>query len=339
MTVRHLLLYAAALAASLWAATAPAQSSAGRAATSYEVIALPLQPAAINDAGEIAGTTPEHRAALWNRKAGLRVIDLPAGFSHSEAVAINREGQMAGIAYDAAFKTHQSFVASSRGLTLLGGDDARVHALGAGKRAAGESRSQPVVWSAGTPQPLEACCGGSAIATSSTGRVAGTAYDSQGHYHAVLWEAGAPMREIGPEGVYSATVAMNERGDVLIQALWRVYLFSAAGLSPVDLPRKPPAHAHAINDDDVVVGYVGPFSDAARAFLWSRASGFVDLNARILSNSDGWKLELATGINNRGEIVGKGDTAQADDVGFLLVPAPQKVARTPAYAERPNVPY
>jgi hypothetical protein len=46
------------------------------------------------------------------------------------------------------------------------------------------------------------------------------------------------------------------------------------------------------------------------------------VNSRIGRNLDGWKLELATGINNRGEIVGKGDTARADDVGFLLLPAP-----------------
>ena len=179
---------------------------------SYEVIAVPLRPVAINDAGEIAGTTPEHRAALWSRKSGLRLIELPVDFSHSEAVAINREGQMAGVAYDASFKTHQSFVASSRGITLLGADEARVHGLGPGYRAVGESRSKPVVWSGGTTRPLDACCGGSAQATNDQGQVAGTAYDTQGHYHAVLWEPGARMREIGPEGAYSAAVAMNNRG-------------------------------------------------------------------------------------------------------------------------------
>jgi probable HAF family extracellular repeat protein len=318
--VRRLTLCAAAIVAGL--VDAQAQSPAERAILSYEVIALPLRPAAINDSGEIAGTTPEHRAALWSRNAGLRLIDLPAGFSHAEAVAIDREGQVAGIAYDASFKTHQSFLASSRVITLLGSDEARVHALGPGNRAVGESRSKPVVWNGGNMRRLESCCGGSAQAANDRGQVAGTAYDTQGHYHSVLWDPGARMREIGPDGVYSATVAMNNRGDVLIQALSRVYLFSASGLMPLDLPRKPPAHARAVNDEGIVVGYLGPFSDAARAFLWSPGSGIVDLNSRLRPNSDGWKLELATGINNRGEIVGKGDTAHADDVGFLLLPVP-----------------
>ncbi len=293
---------------------------------SYNVIEVPLRPAAIDDAGEVAGTTPEHRAALWSRNRGLRLIPLPRGFSHSEALAMNQQGHVVGIAYDAAFSTQRSFLASSRGVTLLDGAEARVRAIGSGARAAGESvvpgqpRSQPVVWSGVTPRALENCCGGSAQATNEAGQVAGTVYDAQGHYHAVLWD-GARMRQIGPDG-YSSAIAMNNRGEIIIQALSRVYLYAASGLSRLDLPPKPVPHARAINDQGVVVGYVGPFSDAARAFLWSRASGFVDLNSRLRPNSDGWKLESATGINSHGEIVGKGDTARADDVGFLLVPVP-----------------
>jgi probable HAF family extracellular repeat protein len=316
--VRHLLLCAAA---SLIAARL---CFAQHTLPSYQVLEVPLRPAAIDDAGDVAGTTPEHRAALWSRKAGLRLIPLPQGLSHSEALAMNQQGQVAGIAYDAGFTTQRSFLASDHSVTLLDGEAARVHAIGSDARAAGESvvpgqpGSQPVAWSGVTPRTLENCCGGSAQATNEAGQVAGTVYDPQGHYHAVLWD-GTRARPIGPDG-YSSVIAMNNRGEILIQALSHVYLYSASGLSRLDLAPKPAAHARAISDQGVVVGYVGPFSDAARAFLWSRASGFVDLNSRLRANSQGWKLESATGINNRGEIVGKGDTARADNVGFLLLP-------------------
>ncbi len=318
----HLLLW---IAAGALGVTARAQSPPQGPIGLYEAIALPLRPAAINEAGEIAGTTPAHRAAIWSRKAGLRLIPLPAGFVHSEAVAINREGHVAGIAYDATFNTYRSFIASGQEVRLLEGAQARVRAIGAGDRAAGESAvagktgNAPVVWIRAAAQPLENCCGGSAQAINDAGQVAGDAYDSQGHYHAVLWTEAARMREIGPEHSYSAAIAMNSRGDVIIQALSRVYLFSSTGLVRLPLAPKFPSHARAINDHGVVVGSYGPFSDADRAFLWSPSSGFVDLNRLLAPSAAGWKLESASGINNRGEIVGRGDQQQ-EDIGFLLVP-------------------
>ena len=69
----------------------------------------------------------------------------------------------------------------------------------------------------------------------------------------------------------------------------------------------------------MIVGGVGPFADKSRAFAWEHSNGFVELNARTPAAA-GWKLEPATGINNRGEIVGEGHLRGMDDVGFLLEP-------------------
>ena len=85
------------------------------------------------------------------------------------------------------------------------------------------------------------------------------------------------------------------------------------------LAAKTPSRPRALNDCDVIVGSFGPFSDASRAFVWEKSQGFQDLNS-LVPGSSGWKLESATGINNRGEIVGKGDWNHEDNSGFVLIP-------------------
>jgi hypothetical protein len=96
--------------------------SAGCAVGQYRVVELPLRPAAINDAGQVAGTTASHRAALWTRAGGLRELPLPAGFEHAEAVAINSRGHVLGMAYDHSFIRHQAFLFADDALRVLPGD-------------------------------------------------------------------------------------------------------------------------------------------------------------------------------------------------------------------------
>ena len=86
----------------------------------------------------------------------------------------------------------------------------------------------------------------------------------------------------------------------------------------VEIPNQQPAEGRSLNDADEVVGAYGPFFDADRAFVWSAENGFHDLNDWLPAGS-GWKLQVATGINDKGEIVGFGEHNGKDDVGFLLV--------------------
>ena len=69
----------------------------------------------------------------------------------------------------------------------------------------------------------------------------------------------------------------------------------------------------------MIVGSFGKHSDDSKAFVQDSVHGFIDLNERVLSAA-GWKLEVASSINNRGEIVGWGDYKGAEDQGFLLLP-------------------
>ncbi len=291
----------------------------------YRVMPLPLNPAAINERGEVAGTTATHRAALWSARRGLKELPLPSGFAYSEAVSLNNRGHVLVVAYDRAFSKHDSFVFVAGVLALLEGEQARAFQISDSDDAVGESLvpgktgSHPVVWQRHSLHPIESCCGGSATAANRNGEVVGNAYDDDGRYHAFLWTQARGMQSIGPSQEYSSAIAINARGHILIEAPSGALLRTNGSSTRLQLAPRTPSHPRALNDCDLVVGSFGPFSDASRAFVWQESQGFQDLNALVPQGS-GWKLESAAGINNRGEIVGKGDWKYQDNSGFLLIP-------------------
>jgi uncharacterized membrane protein len=306
-------------------------AQAAQAATSdctvnhYKLVALPLQPAAIDDAGQVAGTTVSHRAALWTSAAGLRELPLPPGFAHSEAVAINASGHILARAYNLNYSSQVSFIYAGGKSTPLPGEKARAYGINdsdqvAGEAlAAGKTHTEPVLWLNQSLRFLGGCCGGSAKSINNLGAAVGDAYDEQGRYYAFSWTEAGGMRRIGPPNQYSIAQAANDGGHVVIQVLSRAFLYADGQSKRLDLAPKFPSHPSAINGCDLIVGSFGPFSDADRAFVWANSTGFRDLNT-LISPGTGWKLETAAGINRRGEIVGKGDHPVAQDSGYLLIP-------------------
>ncbi len=290
----------------------------------YRLVALALTPAAINDRGEIAGTSAAHRAATWSAREGLREIPLPEGYSHSESVSLDDRGTVLGIAYDPGFIARRGFRFADGSLTWLEGRESRGRHINSGV-VAGESIppgaqcSGPALWTAHGVRALGGCRG-TAVSLNAKGEVIGDVYDDQGRYHAFLWTPGDGIRLIGPEAAFSSAVAINSRGHVVIQAHPSVFLYADGNSTRLGLALKTPSLPHAINDCDIVVGSFGPFSDANRAFVWSEKSGFQDLNTLLAGGTAGWKLAAAYDINNRGEIVGKGDQGKTADAGFLLIP-------------------
>ncbi len=303
------------------------QAPSSCAIPEYSLVAVPMRPAAINDAGQVAGTTPAHRAAVWSAKTGLRELPLPAGFFHSEALGINNQGHVVGIAYDQSFNIHQPFAFANGVATLLAGVKARAYHINESDEIAGESilpgrgKSEPVLWTGNSMHSLGGCCGGSTKSINEHGQAIGDAYDDHGRYYAYLWTQSGGLLRIGPPDHYSSAIAINSAGHVVIQTFPNTFLYAAGSLIPLKLSPKFPSHPHAINDCDVIVGSYGAFSDADRAFVWEKTAGFQDLNTRI-SAAAGWKLESATGINNLGAIVGKGDSSGGEDGGFMLIPKP-----------------
>ena len=291
----------------------------------YKVIALPLRPAHISNAGQVAGTTASHRAAVWTEQSGLHELPLPAGFYNSEAVAVNNSGHVTGVAYDRNFGRHQAFTFASDVLTLLAGEQSRPYDISDSDEVVGESllpgkkTTGPVSWSKNTIRFLGGCCGGSAKSVNKNADAIGDVYDEAGRYQAFLWNASQGIQPIGPPNRYSSAIAVNDHGHVVVQAFSDVFLYASGSLTRLELSTRYPSQPRAINNCDIIVGSFGPFADAERAFVWEKERGFRDLNTRIPPDS-GWKLESATSINDHGEIVGRGDYKGQDDAGFLLIP-------------------
>jgi probable HAF family extracellular repeat protein len=290
----------------------------------YKIVALPFRPSHISDSGMVAGTTSGKRAALWSESAGLQEVDLPAGYSKAEGVSVNRAGDLVGVAMNPDSSKRQAFAYHNGQLSLLPGDQSKPFAINDVDEIVGESVlaakgvTGPVLWRKRTAIDLGACCGGAATGINNRGKVIGDVYDQAGSYHPFLWDSAGRMRRIraGAEG--SSSIAINDAGHIVIESFPHVLLYKDGKLVRLDLSAKYPSHAKAINNCDIVVGAFGPFSDAFRAFLWGKNIGFHDLNT-LVANPE-WKLEMATSINNRGEIVGYGDHGSNEDAGFLLVP-------------------
>ena len=325
MSKVNALLGIAAAVALIMPAIGAQPAASGCTVARYRVTNLPLSPTAINDSGEVVGTTTAHRAALWSAARGLEELPLPEGFVNSEAVSINNRSHVLVIAYDRTFSKHESFVFAAGALTRLGGEQTRAFQISDSDEVVGESLvpgktgSHPVVWQHHALHPIESCCGGSAMGSNRKGEVVGDAYDEEGRYHAFLWTKVRGLQSIGPPQEYSAAIAINLRGHILIEAPSGASFHAEGSSMPLKRAAKTPTHPRALNDCDVIVGSFGPFSDASRAFVWEKSQGLQDLNS-LVPGSSGWKLESAVGINNRGEIVGKGDWNHEDNTGFVLIP-------------------
>ena len=287
--------------------------------------ALPFRPAAVNRAGQVAGTDSRHRAVLWTR-GGLAELPLPGGFEISDAVAINDQGEVLAVAYDRANTRHRAFTVSKGRISLLEAEQSLGRKISRTGEIVGEAvlpgqpQPQPVAWIDGRPRSLGGCCGGSARDVNARGEVIGDAYDAKGRYHAFLWTSSDGLRTIGPPDQFSSAVAINDAGTAVIQVLTRSYVYAGGSLTQLKLSPKYPSHPRAVNTCGVIVGSFGPFADADRAFAWEHVSGFIDLNDRIAADS-GWTLQAAVAINDAGMIIGYGDSRDQDDAGFLLVPA------------------
>jgi len=290
----------------------------------YRLVELPLRPTAISDTGWVAGSTADHTAARWSSRSGLEQIPLPPEFVLSEGTGINSEGEAVGVAFTADSSRSVAFVFRQGKTSLLPGEQSRAEGINDAGEVVGQCKPPgqkavgAVRWKGNALLDLKICCAATARRINGSGQIVGDTYDPEGHYHAFVWDAEHASRLLSTAGEeYSSALALNQRGEVVVKAVpGGLFLYSGGKFEPIDAPQ---AAARGLNKDEVVVGSFGAKPEGQRAFVWDKAQGLRDLNGLIGANS-GWKLEVATSINDRGEIVGWGDHGETENAGFLLVP-------------------
>lgn len=291
---------------------------------------------AVNDLGQVVGTaeTPSgsFHAFRWSRQTGLVDLNGP-GVGNSIATAINNRGQVVGVArFPSQPQEHAFRWSPSTGMVDLGSLNNYSAAFGINDAgtAVGYSEAasepgiliEPVRWPAGGgifslggfPDPAA-----TAEDINEAGQIVGSASFGPGlNPQAFLWTPQAGMRSLGTEGaVFSFARRLNERGLVIGDYYTTPgdrngFIWSRDnGLLLVGTPGTDTSDVNDLNNQGQVVGRLND-----RAFVWTRAGGFVDLNTRIPGAPADFTLFTALAISDNGSIVATGSTGGL----FLLVP-------------------
>ncbi len=250
----------------------------------------------ISDTGWVTGTSIYHdgltHAFRSSVHGGLEDLGTLEGGTWSQGLAINSAGEVVG--YGNRF-------------------DGRVHAF----KALGD----------GTIIDLGRLPGTSSSKASDindNGVVVGTANGAFGVEQGFIVDS-LGIHSIGafPGGSSSIAKAINESGVVTGYASDasgrdRTFLFQDGSLSALGMPSGAlGSYGFDINNLDHVVGKL-VYSTGQRAYIWTREHSTLDLNY-YLQDADGWILESATGINDRGQITGFGRYYGVQR-GYLLDP-------------------
>lgn len=182
-----------------------------------------------------------------------------------------------------------------------------------------------------------------ASAINARGAVTGTADLPPGPVsnHAFLWKPNFPgdasgtMYDIGKPAEYSSGAAINAVGQITgafaplgaagtHPFLWTPAIPNGTDGAMIDLGTLGGigASAGGINSIGQVVGSSAiPSSMSQHAFLYTAATGMLDLNS-LIDPASGWELNQAAAINESGQITGYG-TFQGTFQMYLLTPVPE----------------
>jgi len=264
---------------------------------------------AISDKGYVVGrvrTTKdgETHAFLWTPRRGMRILSA-RGESDGEAVAVNDREQVAGMHHLAGELGRAFFWEDESGMQDIGGS------------------------------------GYAATAMNDAGQVVGLAISARAHSlgHAFLWHGRKGMQDLGDlrGGAGSTAWAINRKCQVVGVSCGfdfvnhrplpdRMFLWQAdKGMQDLGV-LTPEARPYSINNLGQIVG--GAFEQHFRGsppFLYSDGK-MIDLNTMI-DRTSGWCLITATGINDSGQIVGKGKNKAGQSHAILLTPVPNATLR------------
>jgi len=179
---------------------------------------------------------------------------------------------------------------------------------------------KPVIWKNGQIHELAIPGGdseGFASGVNDNGQVVGwsghcTSFDPIGQLyltpvHALLWDAGGTLHILNlPDG--STAGAINNRGQIVGTSGLNGFLWTQSGGAQPLYPLETDLLSFSIglNDrGDVVGGSLDSSFIVLSAVLWENGAGTpMNLNDLVVDNPSGLYLQVAEGINSRGEISG-----------------------------------
>jgi probable HAF family extracellular repeat protein len=237
--------------------------------------ATEAQAAAINGAGQIAGTQyfgGQAYATVWNNGVATK-----AGGAGSYAMAIDSSGDVAGMLVNNgegnAFVTQNGTVVDLG--TFSGGSWSSAYALNDQGQAAGYGMTstgafRAFIWTPGQGYAVLGTLGGAAsyaMSINNSGVVAGSSQIANGYSHAFV-SNGASMTDLGTLG---------------------------GGAS----------YGYGINDSGNVVGYSWTAGNASTDGFLEEGGVMYDINA-LLIDAPGWQITALYGINDSNQVVGVG---------------------------------
>jgi len=339
--------HAAPAAAAGPGAGAVAAASARYAITDLGALAGGQSAAtAVNNAGVVVGVSTvdglRQHAVRWSTRGAITDLGVLPGGATSSALAVNGAGQVAGVADRAEGGFGYPVRWSARGaITDLGGPltnrlgeadgiDPAGRVVGGQRPADSEGDPVGILYRTdGTPTELGAGLG-LARGINARGQVVGGG-------PAYLWQAGRVRLLPDLVGGRSAVAyAVNDGGQAVgvsvtaDPAVAHAVRWSAAGavtdLGTID--GIPYSEARAINTAGQVVGTADPrCTPCAAPRAWIRQPGMpITPLDTLIPPGTGWSLRTATGINNRGQIVGTGIHNGAQHA-YLLTPTSHRASR------------
>lgn len=309
----------------------------GAQAASYTVIDLGVAPGAngsaataLNNLGQVAGYNVSAgwiTAFLWDPQTGMRDLgSVPGQTDLSMPFGLNDRGQVAGQASTASAYTSWVWDAAT-GMTDIGSpvgyEDSAALALNAQGQVVGQFwggnpfQIGGYVWDPSTGMQVLPLPPGMSDNTATDindfGQIVGWADATAG-----FWDADGSFTDLGallgPDSASSEAAAINNLGQVAVNnyhagspvsslALWD----ALTGMTDLGvMPGYAFTFAVDINNAGQILGYAldETWSQGA-AFLWDKASGFVDLST-LIDPLSGWNLAEALQINDLGQIAGTG---------------------------------
>jgi PEP-CTERM motif len=316
------------------------------AATMYNVtpILLPGDVYSMNNVGQFVGFASGGSGYIGTADGSFTNISTPSGSTGVVPIHLNDLGYVTGFA--AVGNTQQAFIGSTSSSTLIAAPPglAFVHSMGTGinnsnQISANGRDSNGFNWAfigtagGSTLIPLPSGWFGifDMAGINDAGQVTGYGVTNGGQHEGFIGTlAGTTPIPFLPDSTsVSSSGTINNSGQVAGiadgSASIEAFVGDDAGVAPVPPPvgciDMHPTFPLAINDLNVVVGECRTdLTGGYTPWIWDPVNGTQLLNDVVPA---GWTITQALDINNRGDILVKGNSGGADEYLLLEAPVPE----------------